>query len=827
MNVPPHVRSAALAACVYLAGATSPALAQCNGEQPPLTHGPISGVDEYTVAYGSFDTSHDLVGIESTWHPTKVNHALIGGGIFGTGALAINDGPGRYLQAGMSTKVGTVEMWVRPPVASPGRDYLFSMRGRRSLDSDARQELIVGEATLSTQPSTSYIYYHDGQSLDQNQPTTFPSAVPRGIAVGDTNGDQIVDLVVAMNWAATLPNPVTPGTPGEVHIFHGPITKGTALGSPNVVLEVDQAQGLILGHFDEKPGLDIVAGSFALGTPPLFGFSNDGAGGFNAMNFQWFGWTAAAEGLAAADVNHDGVLDLLFGNLGALPNAVFLGKIVAGEYVLDVTSPTGYSLMNGVALGCSLSDLDQDGHLDVVLVEPGGGPTTAGQIAIFLNQGDGSYALNPNAVIPTTRPFTVTADRDLNNDGYPDIVVANWRVGAPSGPATEQSTIYWGPFNIPSAPIGATLSPAFDEFLVDDAVSVTIGDVNIDGNDDIFFHASRGTKSPIFLLDPDGTPQGGQDGLGRFKPSYEVTTVPTQQNPAGEGAGVYVAASGTSPYGAPTQMFNSFELFVEGGDVHFVVWDNLGERHAASTPFPPVSDPYSVAGFHHIQAEWDASAGVVELRVGHPGLSANVATSTVAPFAMNAAGSYACIGSNVTNGSRAVGYDIDGFRVSNVRRSEFDIDGDGVPDEWDNCPFVPNSLQVDTNGDGVGDSCEVCQIDLGFQGPGRMTLSVCGQQLGPGALAAMRLECAPPSTPVFLFVGLSPNPTPFAGGIFVPFPVAAQIGVVSDSSGRIVLPVSGFGPPVPLDVYVQMAVPDANLPSGIGMSNAVKLHFTP
>jgi len=37
-----------------------------------------------------------------------------------------------------------------------------------------------------------------------------------------------------------------------------------------------------------------------------------------------------------------------------------------------------------------------------------------------------------------------------------------------------------------------------------------------------------------------------------------------------------------------------------------------------------------------------------------------------------------------------------------------DADGDGVPDDFDNCPFTPNRDQVDSDGDGVGDACDNC-----------------------------------------------------------------------------------------------------------------------
>jgi hypothetical protein len=37
-----------------------------------------------------------------------------------------------------------------------------------------------------------------------------------------------------------------------------------------------------------------------------------------------------------------------------------------------------------------------------------------------------------------------------------------------------------------------------------------------------------------------------------------------------------------------------------------------------------------------------------------------------------------------------------------------DMDGDGVPNEEDNCPVNFNPDQTDTDGDGVGDACDDC-----------------------------------------------------------------------------------------------------------------------
>jgi uncharacterized repeat protein (TIGR01451 family) len=42
-----------------------------------------------------------------------------------------------------------------------------------------------------------------------------------------------------------------------------------------------------------------------------------------------------------------------------------------------------------------------------------------------------------------------------------------------------------------------------------------------------------------------------------------------------------------------------------------------------------------------------------------------------------------------------------------------DHDGDGVPDELDNCPDVSNPGQTDSDGDGIGDSCEMYEFPVG------------------------------------------------------------------------------------------------------------------
>ncbi len=119
-----------------------------------------------------------------------------------------------------------------------------------------------------------------------------------------------------------------------------------------------------------------------------------------------------------------------------------------------------------------------------------------------------------------------------------------------------------------------------------------------------------------------------------------------------------------------------------------------------------------------------------------------------------------------------------------------------------------------------------CALNLGYQGPGSATLSVCGQPLWTGNSATFLLASAKPSAPAWIFVSLFANPTPFVGGMLVPLPlVIPPVVLLTDPAGQLVFPVAGGSGPI--DVIIQIAVVDASQPQGAALSNAVKISFHP
>jgi hypothetical protein len=121
-------------------------------------------------------------------------------------------------------------------------------------------------------------------------------------------------------------------------------------------------------------------------------------------------------------------------------------------------------------------------------------------------------------------------------------------------------------------------------------------------------------------------------------------------------------------------------------------------------------------------------------------------------------------------------------------------------------------------------SCDVCQPDLGFGGPGSVTLNVCGPVLEPGAMATLTLANGPAGAPAWVGYSTQFNPTSVFGGTLVPIPLAGFVAFVLSGSGSATAPVVG-GASVPVTLYAQGIVL-----SGTGqflISNAVAVEYFP
>jgi len=134
----------------------------------------------------------------------------------------------------------------------------------------------------------------------------------------------------------------------------------------------------------------------------------------------------------------------------------------------------------------------------------------------------------------------------------------------------------------------------------------------------------------------------------------------------------------------------------------------------------------------------------------------------------------------------------------------------------------PSGSSLPASLDDFKASQPVCQTDLGFGGPGVMSLSLCGDELIlDGCSATFSLTGASPSAVVFAAVGLFLNPSPFAGGTLVPLPWATLVPLPTDGNGDFLATVQGHSGPA-VTAYVQIIDPNG---VSFDFSNALELEI--
>jgi len=185
-------------------------------------------------------------------------------------------------------------------------------------------------------------------------------------------------------------------------------------------------------------------------------------------------------GVALFDYDGDGLLDVYLVNGAEIPSlekssADYWNRLFHNNgdgTFTDVTEKAGVAGA-GYGMGVAVGDYDNDGHADLFLAN-----VTGNQL--FHNNGDGTFTdVSEKAGMWTaigTYGLSVAAS-DLDNDGWPDIYVAN-----DSAPATLYLNQKDGTFRDIAIEAGAALSA---EAKPQAGMGVSIGDYNRDGNLDV------------------------------------------------------------------------------------------------------------------------------------------------------------------------------------------------------------------------------------------------------------------------------------------------------------------------------------------------------
>lgn len=239
-------------------------------------------------------------------------------------------------------------------------------------------------------------------------------------------------------------------------------------------------------------------------------------------------------GVAAADIDNDGWIDLLLTNFGT--NQLFRNK--GDGTFTDVSKPSGIEDRSGrFAVSAAFLDYDRDGWLDLyvannanyTLQNETSCPNMAGardycppQIyggqpdRLYRNQGHGRFAdVSKTALVGGKfGPALGVATADYNGDGWIDIYVAN----------DGEENLLWinqrdGTFRETALLAGAALTA---EGIAEASMGVDAGDFDNDGDDDLLMTELTGQGSNLYANDGSGNFRdvSAPSALGRLSVPY-------------------------------------------------------------------------------------------------------------------------------------------------------------------------------------------------------------------------------------------------------------------------------------------------------------------
>jgi adhesin/invasin len=300
------------------------------------------------------------------------------------------------------------------------------------------------------------------------------------IAVGDFNGDHILDVAV---WGAGNPN-----TNSAVQIFlgngNGTFTAGNSYTAPNSNSFNSGPSSLAAVDVNSDGKLDIVAMSPYNG---VYVFMGNGDGTLQApVNYPTVNPNGPNQGVAVADLNGDGHPDLAIGTANGIDILLNNGNGAFGAGTYYASGVAGDFSGQGIAIG----DLNGDKKPDVVVTEENAG------FIIFLNQGGGVFKETGVVSGPFVSATSNILLADINNDKKLDAVVPDAFGNVYTFLGTGKGTFTTG---------GAY---ALEVYGSGNSL-VALGDFNNDGALDLLDTANN-TTSSVSLGRGDGTFQTAQ-----------------------------------------------------------------------------------------------------------------------------------------------------------------------------------------------------------------------------------------------------------------------------------------------------------------------------
>ncbi len=254
-----------------------------------------------------------------------------------------------------------------------------------------------------------------------NPPTTYTvGGSGAGITTADFNEDGILDLATAV---ASLGGPPSQGVIA-VQLGLGAAGVGNGLfGTATPFPAGSSLFGLEAADLNGDGILDLVTSSF--GSNAVSVLLGNGIGGVGNGTFAapaYFPAGPSPHHLVLADFNEDGIQDIAVANNSQFSLSVLIGLGAAGVGNATFSPPVTLA-MNNYGTGVTAADVDNDGILDLI-----GSEYSSQTIAIFRGLGAGGVGNGTFAAATHIgagpSPYDIEA-ADFNEDGNIDLVVTN------------------------------------------------------------------------------------------------------------------------------------------------------------------------------------------------------------------------------------------------------------------------------------------------------------------------------------------------------------------------------------------------------------------
>jgi hypothetical protein len=226
--------------------------------------------------------------------------------------------------------------------------------------------------------------------------TTIADRALTGAASGDFNGDGRMDLAV--------------GSPdGQVHVSLA--GRRGALGAPVSYTAAAGSGHVAVADFDNDGALDIV---FAGGGIAVLRGNGDGT--FQAPVVS----LGSAADVVVADFDGDGLMDIASvgkNGISTIPDTV---DVYPGQGDGTFGAPRTLATSDDDPAALAAADLNGDGRVDLVF-----GVRDIRQLVVYLNSGDLTFTPHDSAFLEAVGPSRTTA-ADLDGDGDIDVLTANF-----------------------------------------------------------------------------------------------------------------------------------------------------------------------------------------------------------------------------------------------------------------------------------------------------------------------------------------------------------------------------------------------------------------